>query len=167
MANTALQTLNRAPLVQGDEVDSDQAYQGDIYGKGAFFMHTLRYVIGDERFFPALKKLATDPKYTYDNTVVTDDVQQVFTEAYGKSLQPLFDLFVYSTNKLEISLKKINATTWQAHLINLDMEIPVEVTTDTGLKKIALSKTPVKFESTTLPVIDEKVYYLKKVILEP
>jgi aminopeptidase N len=167
MANTALQTLNRAPLVQGDEVDSDQAYQGDIYGKGAFFMHTLRYVIGDERFFPALKKLATDPKYTYDNTVVTDDVQQVFTEAYGKSLQPLFDLFVYSTNKLEISLKKINATTWQAHLINLDMEIPVEVTTDAGVKKIALNKTPVKFESTTLPVIDEKVYYLKKVILEP
>lgn len=167
MANTALQTQNRAPLVQGDEVDSDQAYQGDIYGKGAFFMHTLRYVIGDEKFFPALKKLATDPKYTYDNTVVTDDVQAVFTEAHGKSVQPLFDLFVYSTNKLEISLKKVNATTWQAHLINLDMEIPVEVTTDAGVKKIFLSKTPVKFESKMLPVIDEKVYYLKKVILEP
>jgi hypothetical protein len=41
------------------------------------------------------------------------------------------------------------------------------VTTDTGVKKISLSKTPMKFESTTLPVIDEKVYYLKKVILEP
>ena len=30
--------------------------------KGSFFMHSLRYVIGDELFFPTLKKLATDPQ---------------------------------------------------------------------------------------------------------
>jgi aminopeptidase N len=167
MQAIAIQTENRAPMVQGDEIDSDQAYQSDIYGKGAFFMHTLRHVIGDEKFFPALKKLATDPKYTYDNTVVTDDVEAVFTEAYGKSVKPLFDLFVYSSNKMEISLKQTAPTTWRAYVINLDMDIPIEVSTDSGLQKMTIGKNHLIFESKTLPVIDPKVYYLKKVILEP
>ena len=84
-------------------MDSDSAYHGDIYGKGAFFMHTLRYVMGDDIFFPTLKKLATDPQYTYDNTVITADVEKLFSGAYGKSLEPLFHLFLYTTNKLEVS----------------------------------------------------------------
>ncbi|MEO6542328.1 MAG: M1 family metallopeptidase, partial [Ferruginibacter sp.] len=78
MQETNRKILNRLPVVRGEEVDSDSAYYGDIYGKGAFFMHTLRYVMGDELFFPTLKKFATDPKYTYDNTVVTTDVEQHF-----------------------------------------------------------------------------------------
>lgn len=72
---------NEKPVVQGEEMNSGDAYIGDIYTKGAFFMHTLRYVMGDELFFPTLKKLATDPKYTYNNFVVTEDVEQLFSKA--------------------------------------------------------------------------------------
>ena len=50
-------------------------------------MHSLRYLIGDEIFFPTLKKLATDPKYTYDNTVTTDDVEKLFSSAASKNLK--------------------------------------------------------------------------------
>ena len=65
MQQTARSASNsNIPVVRGEEVDSDSAYQGPIYGKGAFFMHTLRYIMGDEIFFPTLKKLATDPQYT-------------------------------------------------------------------------------------------------------
>ena len=94
MRETARHLQNKFPVVRGDEVDSDSAYHGDIYGKGAFFMHTLRYVMGDDIFFPTLKKLATDPQYTYDNTVTTADVEKLFSGAYGKSLEPLFHLFL-------------------------------------------------------------------------
>ena len=66
-------------MVGGDELSEDETYAGtDIYAKGSFFMHSLRYVIGDDLFFPTLKKLATDPKYTYDNFVTTDDVEKLF-----------------------------------------------------------------------------------------
>jgi len=52
----------KKPMVGGEELSEDETYAGnDIYTKGAFFMHSLRYVIGDEIFFPALKKLATGP----------------------------------------------------------------------------------------------------------
>src|SRR6187401_818329 len=130
MQQTARNTSNRFPIVRGDQVDSDSAYHGDIYGKGAFFMHTLRYIMGDDKFFPTLKKLATDPQYTYDNTVVTADVEKLFSGAYGKSLDPLFHLFLYTTDKLEVSVKQTKEGEYQVKLLNLDMSIPIDIQTD-------------------------------------
>ncbi|HLF45500.1 MAG TPA: M1 family metallopeptidase, partial [Chitinophagaceae bacterium] len=92
MKNIAFTLNGKIPVVQGEEVDSDSAYKGPIYGKGAFFMHSLRYILGDNIFFPTLKELATDPQYTYDNTVTTDDVEKLFSKAYGKNLQSFFHL---------------------------------------------------------------------------
>jgi len=166
MANTAMRTSNKLPIVQGDAIDTDQTYQGDIYGKAAFFMHSLRFVIGDEIFFPTLKQLATAPQYTYDNTVTTDDVEALFSKAYGKSLKPLFDLYLRTTNKLEVSLRQTDATKYSIRLQNLDMDIPLEVMSSDGIKRLTVGKTPLEIVSTTLPVVDPKVYYLKKVIIE-
>jgi aminopeptidase N len=147
-------------------VDSRQAYHPDIYGKGALFMHTLRFVLGDEVFFPALKAFATDPRYTYDNTVVTSDVLKHFNAASGKDLAPLFKLFIYSTDKLGISVKQVVGNSYAIKLDNLDMTIPMEVKTSSGVKKLMLSKKPTMVESETMPVIDADGYYLKKVSYE-
>ena len=166
MQRTARNVQNKLPIVQGDEIDSDQTYHGDIYGKAAFFMHTLRYVMGDDLFFPTLKKLATDPQYTYNNTVNTDDVDKLFSGAFGKSLKPLFDLFLRSTSKLEISLKMADVDKYSVQLLNLDYEIPVEVITSSGKEKLMLSNKPLTINSTTLPVLDPDVYYLKKIVVE-
>jgi aminopeptidase N len=166
MQRTARNVQNKLPIVQGDEVDSDQAYHGDIYGKAALFMHTLRYVMGDDLFFPTLKKLATDPQYTYINTVTTSDVEKLFNSAYGKSLSPLFDLFLRTTNKLEVSVKQTDVDKYKIQLLNLDMQIPIEVVTSAGKQKLNISKEPQIISSTTVPAIDPDVYYLKKVILE-
>ena len=166
MQQTARSTQNKLPIVQGDEIDSDQTYHGDIYGKGAFFMHTLRYIMGDELFFPTLKKLATDPQYTYDNTVVTADVEKLFSGAYGKSLQPLFHLYLYTTNKVDINVKQVGDDKYAIRLLNLEMPIPVEVVTDAGSQLITLDSKPVTVTSKTLIQVDPKVYYLKKVIYE-
>jgi aminopeptidase N len=166
MQQKARASQNKLPIVQGDEIGSDEAYHGDIYGKGAFFMHTLRYVIGDSIFFPTLKKLATDPAFVYDNTVVTDDVEKLFSTASGKNLKPLFDLFLRTPQKLEISLRQTDKETYSIQLLNLDMTIPIEVQNNDGIKIITLDKNKAILKSNSLPIIDPKVYYLKKVILE-
>ncbi|MBA2500742.1 MAG: M1 family metallopeptidase [Chitinophagaceae bacterium] len=166
MKQTAMQTQNRFPVVQGEQVDSDSAYNGDIYGKGAFFMHTLRYIIGDEIFFPTLKKLATDPQYTYDNMVVTADVEKLFSSASGKNLEPLFRFYLYTTNKLEVLVKQTGVNTYNISLLNFDAPLPLDVTTTSGTQRIEIGKEPVKITSDITPVIDEKVFYLKRVILE-
>jgi aminopeptidase N len=166
MAQTAMRTENKKPVVQGKDLDTDQVYIGDIYGKGAFFMHTLRYVIGDEIFFPTLKKLATDPKYTYDNFVSTDDVEKLFSTASGKDLKPLFDFYLRTINKLEVTVKQTDNTKFKISVSNFEMDLPLEITTDKGLQKITLTKAGTVVESTSMPIVDPKVFYLKRVIYE-
>jgi aminopeptidase N len=166
MQQTARNTQNKYPVVRGDEVDTDSAYHSDIYGKGAFFMHTLRYVMGDDLFFPTLKKLATDPLYTYDNMVTTADVEKLFSGAYGKSLQPLFHLFLYTTGKLEVHVKQTGEDKYQVRMLNSNMPLPMDVQTDSGIQKIVVDKKGVSVTSKTPVVPDPKVYYLKKVIYE-
>ncbi len=166
MQQTARNIKNKFPVVRGDEVDSDSAYQGDIYGKGAFFMHTLRYIMGDDVFFPTIKKLATDPQYTYDNTVVTSDVEKLFSAAYGKSLEPIFHLFLYTTDKLEVYVKQTEENKYLIQLLNLDMSIPIDVQTDAGIQRLIIDKKGVSVTSKTAIQVDPKVYYLKKLIIE-
>ena len=59
--NAAYQFGNKIPVVMGKDIDEEAAYNGDIYGKGAFFMHTICYVMGDSTFYPALKSLSLRP----------------------------------------------------------------------------------------------------------
>ncbi len=166
MRQTARLAENKIPIVRGDEVDSDSAYHGDIYGKGAFFMHTLRYVMGDDIFFPTLKKLATDPQYTYDNTVTTDDVEKLFSSAYGKSLKPLFHLFLYTPVKLEVSIRQTDDDKYLVRLLNIDMPLPIDIVTDSGLQRLTLDSTDTLITSKTPIQVDPKVFYIKKVIME-
>lgn len=166
MQRTARATQNKLPIVQGDEIDTDQSYHGDIYGKGAFFMHTLRYVMGDEIFFPTLKKLANDPAYIGTNTVTTNDVQKLFSDVSGKDLKPLFDLFLRSVNKLEVLVKQTNTDSYTVQVMNLPMTIPMEIQTSEGLQKLTMDDKKITVKSTTLPIIDPRVFYLKRVILE-
>jgi hypothetical protein len=123
-------------------------------------------VIGDDVFFPALKKLATDPQYTYHNTVVTDDVEALFSKASGMNLKPLFHFYLYTTNQLEIAVKKTGADTYELRLLNYNVSLPVDVGLSSGTQRMALSKTPAKVISVNAPVIDEAMFYLKKVIQE-
>ncbi len=166
MLRYALNSQNKIPIVQADHADTDQSYHSDIYGKGAFFMHTLRFIMGDEVFFKTLKKLATDARYVSPNTITTDDVEQLFSEAHGKSLRPVFDLYLRSTQKLEFEAVRTSANRYNLRVRNLDDEIPVEVLTSKGLQKITIGKTPVQVESDAPLQIDPNGYYLKRIILE-
>ncbi len=166
MQQTARATQNKLPIVRGEEVDSDSAYYADIYGKGAFFMHTLRYVMGDQTFFPTLKKLATAPQYTYDNTVVTADVEKLFSTAYGKSMQPLFNLFLYTTDKLEIHVRQTGDNKYLVKLLNIDMPLPLDIITDEGRQRLVVDKNGIMVNSKTALQVDPDVFYLKKLIVE-
>lgn len=166
MKDAAIRANNKLPLVQGPVIDSRQTYHPDIYGKGGYFMHTLRFVLGDSVFFPTLKAFATDPRFTYDHLVKTEDLIQHFNKATGRNLQPLFDLYVYSTDKLQLSLRQTGLQAYELRVQNLGMEIPMEVLTSAGKIIVKAGDNPVKISSATMPVIDPDGYYLKKITLE-
>ncbi|MDB5288204.1 MAG: hypothetical protein JWR05_3153 [Mucilaginibacter sp.] len=163
---SALNIQNKQPLVLGKDIDEESAYNNDIYVKGGYFMHTLHYVLGDSTFFPALKGFATDPMHTYSNLSVTDDVEQYFSKAYGHSLKPLFNFYLRTTNKLEVSVKQRPGDKYFIKLQNIDMDLPLDITTDEGVKRITIPQQGISISSKQLPVIDADGWYLKKVIYE-
>ncbi|HMG94111.1 MAG TPA: M1 family metallopeptidase [Chryseolinea sp.] len=166
MKETARGTSNLKPIIPGSDVDADAVYQYDIYVKGAFFMHTLRYIIGDEIFFPTLKKLATDARFTYDNFITTDDVEGVFSQASGMNLKPVFHLYLRTTNKLDIGVKQTGNTDYLIKLLNFTDPLPLDIQTSNGTERIMVGKKGVTVRSDITPIVDPDVYYLKRVILE-
>jgi aminopeptidase N len=161
-----LNIANELPVVQHPDMDEESAYINDIYVKGAFFMHTLRYVTSDSLFFPALKKFVTSPQYTYSNLVNTNDVEQFFSKETGRDLKPLFNLYLRTTNKLDIHIKALRGDKYLVQLQNIDMSLPLDITTDGTTKRYTVDKKGITVSSKTLPVIDPEVFYIKKVIFE-
>jgi aminopeptidase N len=77
---------NERPLVAGRDLTSAEAYSGDIYHKGAWVLHTLRWLIGDEFFFEALYRFSNDPEFAY-GLVSSDDFAELVGEISGLDLQ--------------------------------------------------------------------------------
>ena len=156
---------NKKPIVPaGDEITEEEVYAGgDIYGKGSFFMHSLRYVIGDEIFFPTLKKLATDPQYTYDNFVTTMDVEKLFSTAANKDLKPFFDFFLRTTNVLDITIKEVGYQKYLIKLNNYFMPLPIDISMNGQTTRTLLSSEGIVVNAVLPPQVDAKGYYLKKI----
>jgi aminopeptidase N len=156
-----------AVVPAGEGISEKEVYSGgDIYTKGSFFMHSLRYLIGDEMFFPTLKKLATDPQYTYDNFVTTQDVEKLFSTATGKDLKPFFDFYLRTTDILDINVKEIGFQKYQIKINNFFMPMPIEITTNGKTNRMMISKEGITVNSALAPQVDAKGFYLKKVTIK-
>ena len=157
---------NRKAMVLGEEVTEEEVYSGgDIYVKGSFFMHSLRYLIGDEIFFPTIKKLATDPKYTYDNVVTSDDVEKLFSSAAGKNLKPFFDFYLKTTDVLDIDVKEIGFQKYRIKLNNFFMPLPFDIISNGKSEKVIIPAEGFTVTSDFAPQVDPKGNYLKKITI--
>jgi aminopeptidase N len=154
-------------MVGGEELSEDETYNGsDIYTKGSFFMHSLRYIIGEDIFLPTLKKLATDPKYTYDNFVTTRDVEQLFSQASNQDLKPLFDYFTRTTEILDINIKEVALGKYTIKINNYFMPLPLDVTTENGTSRMVIPSEGITVQSAFPPQVDLKNYYIKKISIQ-
>ena len=157
---------NRKAMVLGEEVTEEEVYSGgDIYVKGSFFMHSLRYLTGDEIFFPTIKKLATDPKYTYDNVVTSDDVERLFSSAAGKNLKPFFDFYLRTTDVLDIDVKEIGFQKYRIKLNNFFMPLPFDIISNSKSEKVIIPAEGITVTSDFAPQVDPKGNYLKKITI--
>ena len=160
-------TRNKKPMVGGEELSEDEAYAGrDIYAKGSFFMHSLRYVLGDEIFLPTLKKLATDPRYTYDNFVTTKDVEELFSTASKQDLKPFFNFYVYTNEVLDVSVKEVGYQKYQITVNNFFMPLPLDIGPADKTTRTMVGKEGIVVSSNGAPQVDPKGHYLKKITIQ-
>lgn len=94
MTRTRRRTRNRVPVVQGRDLTAMKAYTGDIYAKGACVLHTLKWLIGDEPFFAALRRFATDDAYAY-RLVATADFERLVDSVAGREFPWFWQRYLY------------------------------------------------------------------------
>ncbi|MFD2247931.1 M1 family metallopeptidase [Pontibacter ruber] len=157
------QIPNNKPVIIHDEADSDEAYHPEVYTKGAFIMHSLRYNLGDEVFFKILKGFATDEAYTYKHQVKTADFISYVNKVSGKDMAPMLNFYLRSTNLPEVVVKRSGNNRYTIQVPNIDFTLPMDVRTDKGIQRLELSAKPVEVTSSKAPVIDEDFWYLKKI----
>ncbi|HMP29780.1 MAG TPA: M1 family aminopeptidase, partial [Saprospiraceae bacterium] len=158
--------VNKYPIVRDSSIDSGSAYHPDIYGKGAFFMRSLSFIIGEEKFFETLKSFIGDPKYTYANTVTTDIVENHFSKSTNTDLKPYFDFFLKTIDRLQILVKEVRPKEYDIFLKNYAGTLPLEIKDGTTLQKIMVSDKAVRITSENIPTIDPTGFYFKSVIYE-
>ena len=74
--------------------DPFNIFQGIIYNKGAWVLHMLRGILGDDDFFEALLLYSTDSEFAYKHAT-TEQLQVVFEGVSGMDLQYFFDEWIY------------------------------------------------------------------------
>jgi hypothetical protein len=63
-------------------------------------------------------------------------------------------------------VRPTDATHYLVKLLNLDMPVPLDISTNTGTARMMVDKKGIVVTSTALPMIDTRDFYLKKVIFD-
>jgi aminopeptidase N len=92
---------NRAAVAPRESRTAKQIYGNDIYFKGAWVLHTLRYLVGDEGFMHMLRRMAyPDPALelvsdgSHTRITTTDDVLRLMEETTGTELGWFFEVYL-------------------------------------------------------------------------
>ncbi|MDT7889164.1 MAG: M1 family aminopeptidase [Desulfurococcales archaeon] len=92
------------PIVMRIYKDPDELFDSHSYPKGALVLHTLKNLIGEERFRLALKTYLERYKF---RSVDTEDLRKVFEEVSGRDLEWFFDQYVYSSGHPVIKVRSV------------------------------------------------------------
>ncbi|HAC15808.1 MAG TPA: peptidase M1, partial [Bacteroidetes bacterium] len=165
---------NRQPLAPRESRSAGQMYQGrDVYYKGASVLHTLRYLVGDERFFTILRRFAyPDPKME----AITDGSSMRYSsteefrniaEKHGEmSLDWFFEVYMYQPELPELvsMVQGDNLILEWVTPGNLTFNMPVEVVVNDISAKITFidNKAVVPISVTGDYEIDPNHWVLRK-----
>ena len=169
---------NRQPLVSGRVRTSEEVYQDgrggpgqDIYFKGAWVLHTLRYLIGDTAFFDATRRLVygrSDPRpgNFKPRFTSTAEFEQLMNAATGRDLKWFFDVYLREAALPElIQTRQGNRVTfrWKTPR-DLPFPLPLDVAVDGQTRRLAMTggSEAIEAPSTTHIVADPMARILRR-----
>jgi aminopeptidase N len=154
--NTLRQITHSKPVVSPINSTEEEAYHSEIYTKGAYVLHSLRWILGDDVFFPMLKAFAGDTRFTYENQANTRDFIDFVKSYSGKDLEGFFQLYLYTTQIPVVKISKKGKKGFEVSLEGIDFRLPVELKTEKGIKTVVLSKNPLLINSKNIPIVDPR-----------
>ncbi len=142
---------NRAPIAPREPMSTADVYfgatGGDIYNKGAWVLHTLRWVVGDEDFFVALRRMAyPDPTLegTTDGSACrfsdTEEIRAIAETHTKQDLKWFFELYLRqpAIPKLEQTMEGGVLTLRWVVPEGLSCPMPLEVEIDGERTRLAM-----------------------------
>ena len=160
MAGKKREIKNKTPILLAQPAASSKAYSGDLYRKGAYFMHSLRYALGDSIFFQTLHQFATDPAYTYQNPVETNDFLLLVNKNSGEDYSKFFKLFLETTELPNVVVDSLGNGKWNVSIPNIDFELPMELEIDGDRTSTILGNHPVLIDAESRIIVDPQNWYL-------
>jgi aminopeptidase N len=154
MYDSYLKIVACNPIAPREEFSADQLYfddvegqgpAGDIYTKGAWVLQSLRYVMGEENFWKAIRILLYDTAEPAQlkppieaRLRSTDDFMRIASDVYGQDLDWFFEVY---TRRGPLPVLASSATDagivleWQ-NTGDLNFPMPVPVRINGGLERI-------------------------------
>jgi aminopeptidase N len=130
-------TKNCKPVVPAGQVDMDYFDSNDPYFKGSWTLHTLRWMMGEDKFWQAVRRLIYDTPDPWSleypiapTSRSTEDFVRIASEEYGEDLAAFFDATIYAADQPVLAQTR-SATGLSLAFSNnpeLSINIPVKVT---------------------------------------
>jgi aminopeptidase N len=147
-------------MAEPDYLKSD----GDIYGKGAYFLHTLRYLIGDDAFFRALHRMAYPTKELekltdgrQERLVTTDDFLTIAEEESKMDLDWLFEMYLRQPKLPRLGTAGMGAgssgvmwLSWETPN-NMPFPMPIDVEINGKLQRVEMKNGKATINYTGAP----------------
>ena len=118
---------------------SEEMFDRHSYQKGALVLHTLKNIVGEEKFREILKEFLE--RYKFSNAD-TEDFRKVVEEVVGRDMEWFFDQFIYNAGHpiltisyswdpgekvVKIKVKQSQKEdSWEAYRLPLDVEVVTE-----------------------------------------
>jgi aminopeptidase N len=168
MYESYLGLVNCKPIVLEGEVTSNEAFNSDIYGKGGWVLHTLRWLIGEDAFWQVTQELvygeSTDniqARYRSTQEFI-DIVNKVTNEDYTW----LFDVYLKQAALPELITEDIQGgmrLTWQTPLdLPFPMPVPISINGELKIVELTTQGSTVSFENKSHVLIDPNMRVLRQ-----
>lgn len=154
-------------MAEPDYLKSD----GDIYGKGAYVLHTLRYLIGDDAFFRALRRMAYPTKEMetwtdgrQERLVTTDDFLTIAEQESKMTLDWFFEAYLRQPKLPKLVSENTNGSLrlrWETPN-NMPFPMPVDVLINGKVTRLGMKNGTGSIPfAATAPAIDPNSWVLK------
>jgi len=164
---------NRKPVAPRETTTAQEIYAGhDIYFKGAWVLHTLRYLIGDDALRLSLRRMAYPNPEAWrasDGTQVrfvdTDDYIATVQEVSEQELDWFFDVYVHTAELPTLELTRREGALdleWSAP-DGLPFPMPVDVQVDGETQRVEMpnGKATVDVPAGATVAVDPEGWILK------
>lgn len=164
---------NKLPLAPRTSQRTRDIYGSDLYSKGAWVLHTLRYLIGKDALLKALRKFTyPDPamEYVTDGRhchfATTDDFQKIAEEVSGQDLGWFFETYLRQAELPRLASRVHGQTLelrWEVPN-SLPFPMPVEVKIGDRIQKVdmTLGQETLVLPQGQQPAIDPDDWILKE-----